>query len=118
MFNHGIKRCTAKENLFIWLISEVIVSKSYERPLLTFINKENQTILPHPHIRIGALKICKRNLSSRNFDADFGRKGVSSNPCSDVYPGKQAFSEKNTQAMRDYLLKHKRFNFKKLIAMS
>ncbi|KAL5256756.1 hypothetical protein ACHWQZ_G011875 [Mnemiopsis leidyi] len=44
---------------------------------------------------------------NRNFDADFGKKGVSSNPCSDVYPGKQAFSEKNTQAMRDFLLKHK-----------
>lgn len=43
---------------------------------------------------------------NRNFDADFGRQGVSSNPCSDVYPGKEAFSEKNTQAMRDYLLKH------------
>jgi len=44
---------------------------------------------------------------NRNFDADFGRQGVSKNPCSDVYPGKKAFSEKNTQAMRDYLLKHK-----------
>jgi len=44
---------------------------------------------------------------NRNWDADFGRKGVSSNPCSDVYPGKKAFSEKNTQAMSNFLRNHK-----------
>jgi len=44
---------------------------------------------------------------NRNWDADFGRQGVSLNPCSDIYPGREAFSEKNTQAMRDFILEHK-----------
>lgn len=44
---------------------------------------------------------------NRNWDAAFeSKQGVSTNPCSDVYPGKKAFSEKNTKAMSDYLLKH------------
>merc|ERR1719192_94503 len=43
---------------------------------------------------------------NRNWDIDFGRQGVSRNPCSDVYPGKSAFTEKNTQAMSSWLGRH------------
>ena len=45
----------------------------------------------------------------RNWDVDFGRQGVSKNPCSDVYPGKAPFTEKNTQAMSNWLASHARY---------
>jgi len=55
---------------------------------------------------------CKYNIKcygidpNRNWDTDFGRQGVSKNPCSDVYPGKVPFSENNTKAMSDFLSKN------------
>lgn len=48
------------------------------------------------------------NAIIRNWDTDFGRQGVSKNPCSDVYPGKVPFSENNTKAMSDFLSKNLR----------
>ena len=40
---------------------------------------------------------------NRNFDANWSGPGASSNPCSDTYYGVSAFSEKETQAMADFL---------------
>jgi len=48
--------------------------------------------------------------SNRNWDSDFGNRGVSKNPCSDVYPGTAPFSENNTNAMKTFLAQ----NFSKL----
>uniref|UniRef100_A0A0P6D443 Zinc carboxypeptidase n=1 Tax=Daphnia magna TaxID=35525 RepID=A0A0P6D443_9CRUS len=42
--------------------------------------------------------------TNRNFDANFGGVGSSDNPCSDTYGGPSAFSEAESQAMRDILL--------------
>ncbi len=43
--------------------------------------------------------------TNRNFDANFGGIGSSTEPCSDTYGGEFAFSEAESQAMRDALLK-------------
>lgn len=41
----------------------------------------------------------------RNFDAAFGTVGVDArNPCSLIYCGNKAFSEKESQALRDYAI--------------
>ena len=42
--------------------------------------------------------------SNRNFDANFGGVGSSNNPCTETYSGPFAFSEAESQAMRDILL--------------
>ncbi|XP_055531288.1 carboxypeptidase B-like [Wyeomyia smithii] len=44
---------------------------------------------------------------NRNFDFHWGEIGASSNACSDTYRGDAAFSEPETQAIRDVLLKFK-----------
>ena len=41
---------------------------------------------------------------NRNFDANWGGPGSSSNTNSDIYHGTSAFSEPETQALRDYIL--------------
>jgi murein tripeptide amidase MpaA len=41
---------------------------------------------------------------NRNFDVDFGGASTSSNPCSDIFRGDHAFSEKETIAIRDAIL--------------
>nr|USU81848.1 M14 metal carboxypeptidase-like 17 [Antheraea pernyi] len=41
-----------------------------------------------------------------NFDIHFNTIGVSSNPCSDIYPGTAAFSEPETRVVRDILMEH------------
>lgn len=38
---------------------------------------------------------------NRNFDVEFGGASTSANPCSDIFRGDYAFSEKETQAIRD-----------------
>ncbi|XP_041972196.1 carboxypeptidase B-like [Aricia agestis] len=40
---------------------------------------------------------------NRNYDAAFASVGVSSNPCSDIYPGPSAFSEVETSYVRDIM---------------
>ncbi|CAK1541424.1 unnamed protein product [Leptosia nina] len=45
---------------------------------------------------------------NRNFDVNFNTVGVSSDPCSDVYPGPEAFSEPETGYVRDILLENDR----------
>lgn len=48
-------------------------------------------------------KSCKGVDPNRNFDVNFGEHGVSTDKCDETYPGNQAFTEKNTIAMRDFL---------------
>ena len=40
---------------------------------------------------------------NRNYDIEWGRNGISRNPCSDIYPGKKAFSEPESKAHSDLL---------------
>ena len=50
---------------------------------------------------------CKGIDPNRNFDAAFGTAGTTNDVCADTFPGDEAFSEKNTQAMRDFILANK-----------
>ncbi|CAG0922268.1 unnamed protein product [Notodromas monacha] len=45
--------------------------------------------------------------ANRNFDKSFGGPGASSDKCSETYHGPSAFSEPETQAVRDYILANK-----------
>jgi len=45
---------------------------------------------------------------NRNFDVHWGQTGSSTNPCSDIYAGPRAFSEKETQAVKKYLMARRR----------
>lgn len=42
---------------------------------------------------------------NRNFDVDFGKVGVSHDPCDQLFAGYDAFSAPETSAIRDYLTK-------------
>jgi len=48
-------------------------------------------------------KLCHGVDGNRNWSADWGRVGVSADPCSEVYPGKAPFDQKNTKLVKDYL---------------
>ena len=41
---------------------------------------------------------------NRNFDMDWNTTGSANNPCADIYHGPSAFSEKESQAVRDAIL--------------
>ncbi|XP_063874982.1 carboxypeptidase B-like [Scylla paramamosain] len=49
---------------------------------------------------------CHGTDPNRNFDSDFGGPGTSNSPCSDIYHGPSAFSEKESQAIRDSVISH------------
>jgi len=44
---------------------------------------------------------------NRNFDASFGGGGTSGDPCDDTYRGASAFSEPESQAVRNFITSHK-----------
>jgi len=48
--------------------------------------------------------LCTGTDPNRNFDSDFGGPGTSDSPCSDIYHGPSAFSEIETQNLRDLLV--------------
>ncbi|XP_076764755.1 carboxypeptidase B [Xylocopa sonorina] len=50
---------------------------------------------------------CKGVDGNRNYDMEWMTIGASSNPCSDTYAGPKAFSELETQHMRDFILARK-----------
>ncbi|XP_045103030.1 carboxypeptidase B-like [Portunus trituberculatus] len=50
---------------------------------------------------------CHGTDPNRNFDSDFGGPGTSNSPCSDIYHGPSAFSEKESQAIRDSVTSHR-----------
>ena len=47
---------------------------------------------------------CLGSDPNRNFDWHWGASGTSPLPCSDTYPGSEAFSEVETQNIRDFVL--------------
>ena len=52
-----------------------------------------------------ASRWCKGTDVNRNFGFHWGEQGVSTNPCSEIYAGPSAFSEPESRAVRDYILK-------------
>ena len=41
--------------------------------------------------------------NNRNWGIDWGRTGVSKDPCSEIFPGRAAFDQPNTKAVKNYL---------------
>ncbi|MEL7159416.1 MAG: M14 family zinc carboxypeptidase [Bacteroidota bacterium] len=52
--------------------------------------------------RVNSGSSCRGVDLNRNYDSDFGGQGTSSNPCSNSYRGTSAFSEPESQAIRDF----------------
>ncbi|KOC69482.1 Carboxypeptidase B [Habropoda laboriosa] len=50
---------------------------------------------------------CRGVDGNRNYDMEWMAIGASNNPCSDTYAGPKAFSEPETQHMRDFILARK-----------
>ncbi|OTF76498.1 organic cation transporter protein-like protein [Euroglyphus maynei] len=48
---------------------------------------------------------CRGVDANRNYDYDWAAKGISANPCSETYAGDKAFSEPETRAEAEFLLK-------------
>lgn len=46
--------------------------------------------------------ICAGTDLNRNFGYHWGKKGTSKNMCAETYPGKNAFSEPETEAIRNF----------------
>ncbi|CAL7933049.1 unnamed protein product [Xylocopa violacea] len=57
--------------------------------------------------RSGRSSACKGVDGNRNYDMEWMTIGASNNPCSDTYAGPKAFSEPETQHMRDFILARK-----------
>lgn len=49
--------------------------------------------------------VCRGTDPNRNFGFHWNEAGASSHPCSDIYAGRQAFSEPETKAMSEYIMK-------------
>ncbi|KAL5268953.1 hypothetical protein ACHWQZ_G002698 [Mnemiopsis leidyi] len=48
-------------------------------------------------------KLCYGVDNNRNWSVDWGRTGVSTDPCSEIFPGRAPFDQPNTKAVKDYL---------------
>jgi len=84
-----------RENL-VWYIIPVTNPDGYE---YTFTNKRmwRKTVQPHSYF-------CKGADPNRNWDAAWGTTGVSSNPCSDIYPGPHPWSEPETRSLSQTIM--------------
>jgi len=51
--------------------------------------------------------VCRGTDPNRNWAFHWKEAGTSTHPCSDIYAGPSAFSEPETKAMSDYILKNK-----------
>ncbi|CAD5205886.1 unnamed protein product [Bursaphelenchus okinawaensis] len=57
------------------------------------------------HLKSGEHRCCRGVDLNRNFDFHFSAGGASTYPCSEIYHGRTAFSEPESRAIRDYVLK-------------
>ncbi|VDK53521.1 unnamed protein product [Anisakis simplex] len=55
----------------------------------------------------GRNRCCRGVDLNRNFDFHFKESGSSDDPCSEIYQGKEAFSEPETRAVRDAILSNR-----------
>ncbi|XP_054721046.1 carboxypeptidase B-like [Uloborus diversus] len=57
------------------------------------------------HRRFGSNPFCRGADPNRNFDSSFGGPGTSSDSCSEIFRGDSAFSEAESRAVRDGVLR-------------
>jgi len=84
-----------RENL-VWYIIPVTNPDGYE---YTHTNDRmwRKTVQPHSYW-------CKGADPNRNWDAAWGTTGISRNPCSDIYPGPNPWSEPETRSLSQTIM--------------
>ncbi|XP_073948760.1 carboxypeptidase B-like [Choristoneura fumiferana] len=84
-----------------WIIHPIVNPDGYEYTH-TNVRLWRRTRSYYPEIS----ETCWGIDANRNFDVSFNTVGVSSNPCSDVYPGHEPFSEVESRIVRDIIQEH------------
>jgi len=105
----------------VWIMNELAVQYGSDDDVTAFLNKFDVYLMPlvnpdgydysHDSERFwrktrsknGGWRNCMGTDPNRNFDIEFAGEGTSSNPCSDIYHGKKAFSESETAALVAFL---------------
>uniref|UniRef100_A0A0K0EI88 ShKT domain-containing protein n=1 Tax=Strongyloides stercoralis TaxID=6248 RepID=A0A0K0EI88_STRER len=74
-------------------------------PLVRFWRKNRGQLRCGKNNKNGKESCCKGVDLNRNFDYKFSQVGTSFDPCSEIYHGAKQFSEPETQAIRDAVIK-------------
>uniref|UniRef100_A0A2H1VYG5 SFRICE_019009 n=1 Tax=Spodoptera frugiperda TaxID=7108 RepID=A0A2H1VYG5_SPOFR len=85
---------------FDWILLPVVNPDGY---VYTFTNDRfwRKTRSPHP-----ILTFCVGTDGNRNYDFHWNTVGASLSPCTETFPGTEAFSEPETRVVRDILHEH------------
>lgn len=92
--------------LSIEITHAVIWSFSYNRYIQLNVSQQERLWRRTRSVNLNVSTTCFGVDANRNFDVDFNTVGVSSDPCSQTYPGVEAFSEPETRANRDVVLQY------------
>ncbi|XP_030023303.2 carboxypeptidase B [Manduca sexta] len=84
-----------------WIILPIVNPDGYE-----FSHTDNRLWRKTRSVNLNVSTECIGVDANRNFDIEFNTTGVSTNPCSNLFPGPYAFSEVETQYVRDILLEY------------
>ncbi|CAL4060397.1 unnamed protein product [Meganyctiphanes norvegica] len=109
----------------LWILDKLLFTYGQDKTVTNLLDKYDFYIIPvvnpdgYVYSRtknrfwrknrkpFGSLLNCIGVDPNRNFEFKFGTKGTNPYPCSDAYPGPKAFSEEETKAYRDIILKLK-----------
>jgi len=115
-----------------WFINELINNRSQHQAIL-----ENVDIYVLPTFNVDGYEYSRSNDRmwrktrskpsnplacagvdpNRNFDHHFGGPGTSTNTCSEIYKGPEAFSEPETRAMSNFILNSTNVNWRIYVAL-
>nr|UQB56067.1 carboxypeptidase B [Bombyx mori] len=84
-----------------WIILPIVNPDGYE-----FSHTDDRLWRRTRSVNLEVSTTCFGVDPNRNFDVDFNTLGVSSDPCSQTYPGVAPFSEAETRIIRDIFLKY------------
>ncbi|CAH2051567.1 unnamed protein product, partial [Iphiclides podalirius] len=84
-----------------WIILPIVNPDGYE-----FSHTDERLWRRTRSFRPEISTVCYGVDANRNFNISFNTIGVSSNPCSNVYPGPEPFSEVEAQYIRDIVYEH------------
>nr|XP_012552440.2 carboxypeptidase B isoform X1 [Bombyx mori] len=84
-----------------WIILPIVNPDGYE-----FSHTDDRLWRRTRSVNLEVSTTCFGVDANRNFDVDFNTLGVSSDPCSQTYPGVAPFSEPETRIVRDILSKY------------
>jgi len=104
----------------VWIMNELATKYGSDSKITSFLDKFDVYLMPlvnpdgydYSHDKERFWRKTRSRTSSgrcmgadpnRNWDANFGGEGTSSNPCSDIFHGVRAFSEAETAALSRFL---------------